>query len=63
MNRLSRLRTILMAIFLLIFVSLAIADQKIDAVEKLFSQWDKKDTPGCALAIVKAIFDINFFLC
>jgi len=53
MNRLFRLRTILTAIFLLIFVSSAIADKKIDAVDKLFSQWDKKDTPGCALAIVK----------
>jgi CubicO group peptidase (beta-lactamase class C family) len=38
---------------LLIFVSSAIADKKTDEVDKLFSQWDKKDTPGCALAIVK----------
>lgn len=53
MKRLYRLRTILTAILLLIFVSAAIADKKTDAVDKLFSQWDKKDTPGCALAIVK----------
>jgi CubicO group peptidase (beta-lactamase class C family) len=53
MNRLFRLRTILTAILLLIFVSSAIADKKIDAVDKLFSRWEKKDTPGCALAIVK----------
>jgi len=53
MNRLYRLRTILTAILLLIFVSAAIADKKTDAVDKLFSQWDKKDTPGCALAVVK----------
>ena len=53
MDRRFRLRTILTAILLLIFVSSAIADKKTDAVDKLFSQWDKKDTPGCALAIVK----------
>jgi CubicO group peptidase (beta-lactamase class C family) len=53
MNRLIRLRTILTAILLLIFVSSAIADKKTDAVDKLFSQWNKKDTPGCALAVVK----------
>jgi len=53
MNRLYRLRTILTAILLLIFVSAAIADKKTGAVDKLFSQWDKKDTPGCALAVVK----------
>ena len=53
MKRLYRLRTILTAILVLIFVSSAIADKKTDAVDKLFSQWDKKDTPGCALAIVK----------
>ncbi len=53
MKRLFRLRTILTVILLLIFVSSAIADKKTDAVDKLLSQWDKKDTPGCALAIVK----------
>ncbi len=63
MDRRFRLRTILTDILLLIFVSSAISDKKTDAADKLFSQWDNKDTPGCALAIVKAIFDINFFLC
>lgn len=53
MDRRFRLRTILTAVLLLIFVSSAIADKKTDAVDKLFSQWDKKDTPGCALAVVK----------
>ncbi len=53
MNKLFRLRTILTAILLLIFVPSAIADKKIEAVDKLFSQWDKKDTPGCSLAIIK----------
>ena len=53
MKRPYRLKTILTAILLLIFVSSAIADKKTDAVNKLFSQWDKKDSPGCALAVVK----------
>jgi CubicO group peptidase (beta-lactamase class C family) len=53
MNRQLRLRTILTAILVLIFVSSAIADNKTDAVDKLLSQWDKRDTPGCALAVVK----------
>ena len=51
MKKLLRLKAIFAAILLLIFFSLAIADIKKDEVDKLFSQWDKKDTPGCALAI------------
>lgn len=53
MKKLLRLKAIFAAILLLIFFSLAIADIKTDEVDKLFSQWDKKDTPGCALAIIK----------
>ncbi len=53
MKKLNRPKTILTAIFLLIFVTLAIADKKTDAVDKLFSQWDKKGSPGCALTVVK----------
>jgi CubicO group peptidase (beta-lactamase class C family) len=45
-------RMILLVLFLgLIFP--AFADQMTDQVDKLFSQWDKKDSPGCALAIIK----------
>ncbi|MCP5053381.1 MAG: serine hydrolase [bacterium] len=29
------------------------ADEVTDRVDKLFAQWDKKDSPGCALAVVK----------
>lgn len=29
------------------------ADEKTDRVDTLFAQWDSKDTPGCALAIVQ----------
>jgi CubicO group peptidase (beta-lactamase class C family) len=53
MNRQLRLRTILTALLVLIFISTAVADNKTDAVDKLLSQWDKKDTPGCALAVIK----------
>jgi len=53
MKKSIRLRAILTAILLLIFISLAIADKKTEEVDKLLSQWDKSDTPGCALAIVK----------
>jgi len=53
MNRQFRLRTILTAILVLIFFSSAIADKKTDAVDKLLSQWVKKDSPGCALAVIK----------
>ncbi len=49
----SRLRTIYTVVFLILFVSLAFADKKADAVDKLFVPWDKTITPGCALAIVK----------
>ena len=53
MKKLLRLRAIFTAILLLIFISSTIAYKKIDDVDKLFSQWDKKGTPGCALAIIK----------
>jgi CubicO group peptidase (beta-lactamase class C family) len=53
MNRSARIRITITAVFLLIFISSAVADNKTDAVDKIFSQWDKKDTPGCALAVVK----------
>jgi CubicO group peptidase (beta-lactamase class C family) len=49
----SGLKITLMAIFLLIFISLAFPDERIDKVNRIFNQWDKPDTPGCALAIIK----------
>lgn len=44
--------------FLLIFLILStvctsFADEKTDKVDKIFALWDKPDSPGCALAIVK----------
>jgi CubicO group peptidase (beta-lactamase class C family) len=40
---------------LLIFLAIgtAFADDKTDKVDKIFEVWDKPDSPGCALAIVK----------
>ncbi len=46
-------KTILTAFFLLVFVFFAFPDEKTTKVDKLFDQWDKLDTPGCALAIIK----------
>lgn len=43
-------------ILLVLFLSLifpGFADQMTDQVDKLFAKWDKKDSPGCALAIIK----------
>ncbi|MFP4081736.1 MAG: serine hydrolase domain-containing protein [Candidatus Aminicenantes bacterium] len=42
-----------MIILGLIFFSLGFADERAEKVDKLFSHWDKSDTPGCALAVVK----------
>jgi CubicO group peptidase (beta-lactamase class C family) len=53
MNKLCRLRALFIVLFLLIFIPAALADKKKDEVDRLFSQWDKPDTPGCALAVIK----------
>ena len=44
------------AIILLLSFSaldLVIADERADRVDALFSRWDRKDSPGCALAVVQ----------
>lgn len=53
MNKLSRLKALFIVFFLLFFIPACLANKKKDDVDRLFSQWDKPDTPGCALAIVK----------
>jgi CubicO group peptidase (beta-lactamase class C family) len=40
-------------ICILIILSSAFADENSDKVDKIFANWDKPDSPGCALAIVK----------
>jgi len=42
-----------LVIFLFVFLLSLFADQKTNDVDKLFAQWDKTTTPGCALAIIK----------
>lgn len=42
------------AIFILFFlISLAFASEVTDRVDKLFVEWSKPDSPGCALGIIK----------
>ena len=53
MKKSFRLSAILTIIFLLIFVSCTFADKQTDKVDKLFAKWDKTDSPGCALGIIK----------
>ncbi len=53
MNKMSRIKVIFALLFLLTFFLTASADEKADAVDKLFAPWDRLDTPGCALAVIK----------
>jgi len=53
MNKSFGLRTIFTSLLILIIVCLAFSNEKTEKVDKLFAQWDKPDSPGCALAIVK----------
>ncbi len=46
-------RIILVFFFALIFVCTAYTDSKTDKVDTIFASWDRPDTPGCALAIIK----------
>jgi len=38
---------------LCVIASLVFADALTDRVDKLFAQWDKPDSPGCALGVIK----------
>lgn len=53
MKKLLKLSTSFTIFLLILFISLSIASEKTDKVDKLFAQWDKTDTPGCALAVIK----------
>ena len=53
MNKLSRLKQLFIVLLLFFSIAAAAADIKKDEVDRLFSQWDRRDTPGCALAIIK----------
>lgn len=45
--------TTVIVVSLLVFTFNIKADQLTDRVDKLFAKWDKKDSPGCALAVIK----------
>ena len=53
MKKSFKLNAILTTIMLLIIVSCTFADKRTDKVDKLFAEWDKPDSPGCALAIIE----------
>ena len=53
MKKSFKLNAILTTLLLLIFVSCTFADKRTDKVDKLFANWDKPDSPGCALAIIE----------
>jgi CubicO group peptidase (beta-lactamase class C family) len=46
-------KSILILICFFFFLRLSYADDKTAEVDGLFAEWDKPDSPGCALAIVK----------
>lgn len=53
MRKLLRFQKLPAVLLLLIFISTAFADEKSDAADKLFAQWARPDTPGCALAVIR----------
>ena len=50
---LTKLNCILLISFLVLSSIWLSADEKTNKVDALFAQWDNKDSPGCALAIVQ----------
>lgn len=48
-----KFKRIIFAFFIAFFIAGAFADQKTDAVDVLFKTWDRNDSPGCALAIIR----------
>jgi CubicO group peptidase (beta-lactamase class C family) len=53
MNKILKRSSVFVILLFLIFISLAVADEQTDRVDKLFAQWDRPDSPGCALAIIE----------
>lgn len=50
----SRLKVLILSIlFILILGLTSVADTLSEKVDKLFTEWDKPDSPGCALGIIK----------
>ncbi|MFB0565445.1 MAG: serine hydrolase domain-containing protein [Candidatus Aminicenantaceae bacterium] len=53
MKMLCRLKIVFTIVLLLNITLLAAADVRTDKVDRLLSQWDNPNSPGCALAIIK----------
>ncbi len=53
MIKMPRCKAAVIVVMMLLVFSSAVADDRTDEVDKLFSQWDKPGSPGCALAIVQ----------
>ena len=53
MNRSWRCLIVFIILFFFVFISSHYADQRTEKVDRLFSAWDKQDSPGCALAIAQ----------
>jgi CubicO group peptidase (beta-lactamase class C family) len=49
----SRFKQIFIALLIAFFMTGAFADQKTDKVDALFTAWGRKDSPGCALAVIR----------
>lgn len=49
----SRVKLIFTILTFFAFSSFVLGDSLADKVDKLFAQWDKPDSPGCALGIIK----------
>ncbi len=43
----------LLIFFFIIGLSTGFSDEKTDQVDAIFAQWDKSDSPGCALAVIQ----------
>jgi CubicO group peptidase (beta-lactamase class C family) len=52
MRKLLRIKILLFVFLFLSSFTTALSDEKTKAVDRLFAQWNKPDTPGCALAVI-----------
>lgn len=53
-SRKFRIQCVLLSVIVIVFLcSTAKADRLTDQVDKLFKTWDKPDSPGCALGVIK----------
>jgi CubicO group peptidase (beta-lactamase class C family) len=51
--KIKKLSQFILVFLVLLSVGITFADEKTSKIDKIFSFWDKSESPGCALAIVK----------